>query len=464
MQKINYKYKTNTLLWLVIISILIIFHFQNPLNNDEAVVLEGALNILQGKEIYVNFFEFVSPGVFYLIAFVWQIFGVSYFAAKALAILSMLATLFGVYKISENISTKSINTLGPLIIVLASASWPITMYHNFNLLFMVWAILFLLRGLDLQKNKYFIASGLLTALSILFMQNKGILFMGSLGSFLLILAIKNKIYWQKMFLYGLTSLAPLALLFFKWSPLFLYEKLILFPLQHYLGLPNLSYNLIIIFSLWFLTIVILLIKEKNKKIYLLLYIQIILLINTLALPDFFHISLALFPSYSLLALSLNKISSKTFKQKMVFYTLLASGLMINLIPAMVWPKYYVPFENRQKNNIALDYIKKNCQDSEYIYAGPFLATLYFDNGFKNPTSFSWLITDHHTNEQFLLAREQLITNKPSCAVLDYAGALSFGYNLNNPVDNYIKDNYHQIKNFDRILIYKINDLPTPTTK
>ncbi|MFA6467139.1 MAG: glycosyltransferase family 39 protein [Patescibacteria group bacterium] len=458
MLKINYKYKTDTLLWLLIISFLIIFHFRHPLNDDEGVALEGALNIFNHRQIYQDFFEFVTPGVFYLLAWSWKIFGIHYFVAKILAILAVFMSAFGVYKISQNISKQKLNSIGALLLVLASALWPIIIYHTFNLVFMIWALWFLLKALDQPKYQYFIASGLLTGLAVLFMQNKGLLFMASLSSFLLILSIKNKNYFKNTIAYTLASLLTISILLIKWSPVFLYQNLILFPLQHYTGLPNISYSLLIISVLWIATIIFLLIRERNKKIYLLIYTQIILLLSTFSLPDIFHISLVLFPSYSLLALSLNKISSKTFNQKMIFYTLITSGIIINVMPAIVWPKYFTPFSDSSKNNIILDYIKKNCLASEYIYAGPFSSSLYFETKLKNPTSFSWLITNHHSAEQFSLAASDLAEHKPLCAVLDYSSVSKYNYNLDNPVDNYILANYHQEKSFDTILIYKINDL------
>lgn len=464
MLKINSKYRADTLLWLVIISFLIIFHFRHPLNDDEGVVLEGALNIFNTRKIYQDFFEFVTPGVFYLLAWSWKIFGIHYFVAKVLAILAVFMSALGIYKISQNIYPKSQNYIGPLLLVLVSASWPIIIYHTFNLVFMVWAVWFLLKSLDQPKYQYFIASGFMTALAILFMQNKGLLFMGALGSFLLILSIKNKSYFKNTAVYTLTALLALSILFIKWSPIFLYQNLILFPLQHYHSLPNISYLLLIIFLIWITTIIFLVIGERNKKIYLLFYVQLILLLSTLSLPDIFHLSLILFPSYSLLTLSLNKISLKNSPYKIIFYALITSGILINLMPAIVWPKYFTPFSDSRKNNIILDYIKKSCLASEYIYAGPFSSSLYFETRLKNATSFSWLITNHHSEEQFSLAAKQLAQNKPLCAILDYSSVSKYNYNLDNPVDNYIFEHYHQEKAFDTVLIYKINDLPAPTTK
>lgn len=454
------KLKIKNLLWLATISLFIIFHFNHSLDNDNGITLEGALNIFNQRLIYKDFFEFATPGVFYLISFTWKIFGVHYFIAKGLAIFALFMSAVGIYKISQNISNQKLNALGPLILVLSSATWPIITGHTFNLVLMIWAVFFILKSLDTDKYRYLIISGLLSGLSVLFMQNKGLLLMGAIGSFLLFLAIKNKAYLKQSVCYCFSAVLPILLLFIKWSPLFLYQQLIIFPLQHYFGLPNLSYSLLITIIFWILTIFTLFTKTKNKKIYLLIYVQLILILNVIALPDTFHINLSLFPSYALLALSFAKINSKLLYQKIIFYCLLLIGVIIIIRPVFYWHKYFGLFLDASKNNSALDYIKNNCSNSQYIYAGPFLSAVYFETRLQNPTAFAWLITNHHDPEQFSLAAKQIAENQPLCAVLDYTLVKKYNYSQNNPVDNYIFTNYHLDHIFGNTLIYKLNVLPS----
>jgi hypothetical protein len=457
MTKIDLKLKINDLLWLVTIGLLITFHFNHPLDNDNGLTLEGALNIFNQREIYKDFFEFAAPGVFYLIAFAWKIFGLHYFIAKGLAILGLFMSALGIYKISQNIANHKLNAIGPLIFVLSSAIWPIITAHVFNLAFMIWASFFLLRGLDTKKYPYFILSGLFCGLSTIFMQSKGVLLMGAIGSFLFILSLKDKHYFKQIAWFCVSAIFPILILFIKWTPLFLYQQLVEFPLHHYFGLPNLTYSLLITISLWILTIILLLAKTKNTKIYLLIYIQILLLLSTITLPDDFHINLTLFPSIALIAIIFYKISSKSSYQKIIFNFIIIFGLVIVVKPAFYWHQNFKPFINSSKNNIVLNYIKDNCGNSQYIYAGPFLSTIYFETRLQNATSFAWLITNHHSPEQFATASKQLAENKPLCAVLNYSLVKKYNYDQNNSVDNYIFKNYHLIDNFGNTQIYILND-------
>ena len=104
----------------------------------------------------------------------------------------------------------------------------------------------------------------------------------------------------------------------------------------------------------------------------------------------------------------------------------------------------------------LAYIENQCQDSPYLYAGPFLPGLYFETRKLNPTPYPFLITNQHTFEQFNNARNVLITHTPSCAVLNYGIVQKFNYNYNNPVDNFILENYTLVMQEGNNLIYRIN--------
>ena len=114
MLKLN-ELKIETGLWIALALIAVIFHANHPLDSDEGVILEGAWNIINNKELYVDFHSFIPPGSYYLIYFTWLVFGVSYFAAKAAAILLLILSAFGVYKISELIEKTKLNFVSPYL-------------------------------------------------------------------------------------------------------------------------------------------------------------------------------------------------------------------------------------------------------------------------------------------------------------------------------------------------------------
>lgn len=49
------------------------------------------------------------------------------------------------------------------------------------------------------------------------------------------------------------------------------------------------------------------------------------------------------------------------------------------------------------------------------------------------------------------------TKRPSCVILNYKIVEKYKYNIDNPVDNLIRQNYHQIFgiNYKNFIIYKI---------
>ena len=57
---------------------------------DEGVLLEGSDRLLHGDKIYTDFFEFLPPGGFIIVAGWFRIIGISLFSARLLAILTIV--------------------------------------------------------------------------------------------------------------------------------------------------------------------------------------------------------------------------------------------------------------------------------------------------------------------------------------------------------------------------------------
>lgn len=185
-------FKIEYLWWVGLFFASVFFHANHPLNSDEGVILNGAWNLINNRQLYIDFFEFIPPASFYLIFWLWKIFGVSYFIAKFFAIIIVFLSSIGIYKISQEISKNKLNYFLPLLFIVSSVYWPIINHNTFNILFIIWAVYFFLKGLSDYSSKNFLISGLLTGLSILFLQQKGIILLFSLSSFLIILLFKEK--------------------------------------------------------------------------------------------------------------------------------------------------------------------------------------------------------------------------------------------------------------------------------
>ena len=227
----------------------------------------------------------------------------------------------------------------------------------------------------------------------------------------------------------------------------LYDNLIAFPLNHYMSINQLPLYLFGFFGAVLLILIIKYWKNKNIKIWLLLFIQFALLLTTIPRPDFYHLSLIIFPIYILLILAprtdtLSRYTHTGLIIIVVFVVILPS--LMNLAPPFSSIKYTAWWPK----------IEKHCQDSPYLYAGPFMPGLYFETRQLNPGPFYTLFTELNAQEDFIVTKDALEKYQPACAILNYQIVSKFEYNQNNPLDNYIKNNYQLIYKDDQTFIYK----------
>ncbi len=440
--------------WLGLFSLLSFVHCKHDLNSDEGVILEGAWNLINNKELYINFFEFVTPGSFYLIFLAWKILGVHYFIAKLLAILFIFLSSVGLYKISGLITKNKLSYLVPVIFIVSSFHWPIINHNIFSLFFIIWTIYFFTKGLMDYSAKNFIASGLLTSISILFLQHKGIIILFALSLFLIILCLKEKkqILLKLNICYVFFSLLPLIPLFIKWPAQTLYENLIIFPLSNYLEVNKIPLYLFFFFCAFLSMVIWRLRKEKYRAIWLLIFIQCFLLLSALQRPDLQHITLILFPIYCLLPLVYERIKILNKKLRHLNYLIICIVFSLIIYTSLIHIICFTPMYSVKNSEIIL-FINKNCP-GPYIYAGPYQPELYFETRKLNPTPYFALITSHQTQEQFIEAKNCLEKHQPECAVLNYKMVAKFNHNNNNPVDNYIKNNYQLVFQAKNKLVYK----------
>ena len=442
----------NKVFFLALFAITFFLHRYHFLNSDEGVVLANAWGLFNGKELYSDMFDFVAPASSYTVFWLWKIFGPHYFVAKTFAILVLFFSATGIYKISRLFAQNKYSILAPLIFILSSALGPLINHNVFNLFFLIWCIYFILKGLSNNSPNDFIISGLLGGISLLFLQHKGLVLLFSIVTFLFFLFIKkrNREILENVFYFLICSLLPILILIIIWPINTLYHNLIIFPLFHYYEGDKPPPGLLILFLSVLALLTVVFRNEKNRNIWLILYVQFFLLLSTIPLADYYHILLILFPIYALLPLMFSKIRSKyTPFGKHLLYAIIFCILLISIVPTAI--NLFVL--QKPNYNDLISFIEQNCQESQYLYAGPFIPGLYFETKKINPTPFSYLITKQHTKEQFKQAHDYLSKIRPGCAVLNYEIVEKFNYDKNNPVDNFIENNYKQIGEFGNCIIY-----------
>jgi hypothetical protein len=455
------KVLTQWIFWLGLSALLIFIHGKHLLNSDEGYVLEGAWELLNGRVIYIDSGQMVAPGSFYLISWAWQIFGTSYYVAKIMGIASILLTSVAIYCISRLLANKDnlFSFVAPLVYCLASASWATISYHTFNIAFLAWATFFFLKALSNKSWCNLAISGILTGLSILILQHKGIaFFLAALFFFLISYDQKNKYFWIKSSaIYVLFSLIPLAILF-NWPIPIIINSLLFFPIVKYIK-GNLTSFTPLIFSAWLVTLYFLKLQhDLTKQFKFLFIVQIALLATALQRTDVAHTMIVMFPVLSMTSIVYEKMLSFPMS-KLTRYAYIASTTIAITIPTSLaifslieTPLFYDAVNADAKP--LMQYVKSNCPT---FYAGPFLPGLYFEARSDNPIFYSALITSMNTEQQFMRASIDLQKRKPNCAITYYLMVEKFNYDLNNPIDKFIQNNYLIGYEWHGVKVYRLNN-------
>ncbi len=450
----NFKY-LKILYWFSLLALSFFSHSQNLLDSDEGIILEGAWNMINGKELYKDFFEFVTPGSFYFIYLIWKIFYPSYWIAKIASLFLFWGTSFFIFKISNEIKKSFYNYLPPLIFVISSFCWPIINHNAYNLFFLTFSSFVFIKGLRTNNKINFIASGFLASLSIMFLQQKGLALTGTMTIYLLLLFFyeKNKQRLKQIFWFLSFCFLPLTLLFLKWPTQLLYENLINFALQNYIEVNKTPYGIFIFFLILNILIAIILKKQKNKKIYFLLLLQFGLLLTTLARPDRYHVLLIIFPIYSLLPILLEKIITIKSWVKYLYLTFIVITIFLIVYPFLLFIYFNPPSSTKEKTLEITKFIKENCPEKNDLFAAPFIPGLYFETRKLNFTPYYLLMTGLQNEEIFNEVKNLIEINQPQCIVMNYQIVEKFNYSKDNPVDKYITENYQLQTKIQNDLIF-----------
>lgn len=445
------KNKVNISTFFFLLALSFISFLFSKTNLDERVILSGAWHLLNGRVLYIDFFEKIAPGSFYLIYWVFKIFGAKYSIAKIVSIIMLATASFTIYK-SSQIVTKSKLSLIPAIIFILSLSFLPIINHNFySIVFIIISVYFFLLYNKTKGNYSIFIAGLFSGLAIVFLQHKGLIFWGGVGLILLfnLIKLKTKKSFQNLLYFSAGSIIPIIPILIKWPLKTLYSNLFLSPLSGYIEVNKMPYYLFFAFLIITFYFAIALWSKKDIIIKNLLFLQLLLILSCFALPDFYHLALISFP---ILILSPNLILERPLKINwtiiIIIYLLLCSVFIKSFIDKSLF------FYTNNLIETLSPIIEQNCS-GKYIYSGPF-APLYLDFKKINATPFSVLLETEFSPVQFDEALESFKTNSPNCAILLYYDNITkhFGHTGNNVLENYIRESYQPIFTKDFITIYK----------
>lgn len=430
-------------------AMLLVLHARNVLDSDEGVILNGAWNLLHGRALYTDFFEFVAPGSFYLVLAAWKVFGSSYWVAKGVGLAAIALAAVGVDRIARQLSAGRPSAAGPalslapvLLFCLFTGYLPTINHNALHLPFAIWSTFLAIRAVQQMSWRHCAAAGFVCGVGAWFLQHRSALMAAAtLGVLLLLVWRQRGAGWARCCAaYAIGAVAPVAAMAVFWDPALLFEHLIAFPATRYREVNRLDPTLIACAASFALGAAWLLRRELDPAVGLLLALVGAGLLTALQRPDLSHVTSALWPLLCLLP-RLAGIPAPTPLPRL-WRTWLAAGLAALPLPLLLTmaanPSLYLSDWSRHP---ALQYVRDHCPGPASLYAGPFAPGLYFETGTLNPTRYSVLLPNFNSQAQFLEALRDLQRTRPRCAITNYAMVAKFSHTRDNPVDAFLETNY-----------------------
>lgn len=170
---------------------------------NEGYIYYGAAKILEGSMIYRDYFTPYTPGLFYLTAFFFKLFGLSIAVGRSLTIFASALTAVVVFYLARRIlsvpfaisasvlyvvwAAFSIPFLGVTVMDLLKT--PIVYKHMsvtyFSTSFALVGLLFMFKYLERKTVRWLCLSGVFIGVALLFKQNTGIFALGAFSLFFL---------------------------------------------------------------------------------------------------------------------------------------------------------------------------------------------------------------------------------------------------------------------------------------
>jgi 4-amino-4-deoxy-L-arabinose transferase-like glycosyltransferase len=146
--------------------------------SDEGYLLQQALDLLDGRVIYRDMDSFVTPGVWFLLAGTFALFGASIFVSRVLMVLAAVGLTLVVFRIVRRLAGEPSGLAAvacTLVFFLwAFPAWTFAFYSPIAVLLALWGLERLLAFDESEQPRDLLLVGLLFGLSICFKQNYGV--------------------------------------------------------------------------------------------------------------------------------------------------------------------------------------------------------------------------------------------------------------------------------------------------
>jgi 4-amino-4-deoxy-L-arabinose transferase-like glycosyltransferase len=146
--------------------------------SDEGYLLQQALDLLGGRVIYRDMDSFVTPGIWFLLAGTFALFGASIFASRVLMVLAGVGLTLVVFRIVRRLAGERHGLAAVactlVLFIWAFPAWTFSFYSPISVLLALWGLERLLAFDDSRRPRDLLWVGLLFGLSICFKQNYGV--------------------------------------------------------------------------------------------------------------------------------------------------------------------------------------------------------------------------------------------------------------------------------------------------
>lgn len=434
---------------------------------DEGYYAHIADRIVQGQIPYKDFFLQFSPGYFYLLAFLYKVFGEQIIVGRLLTLFISLLILFFNLKIADKFLPK---THQKILVSLITISFGFPLINNpgilawISVLSSLILVYLFIRWFDDQNSvRSLTLIGISLALILFIKQNLGIYFFVITNIFLLVSA-KNKLrtllivnlsfisltlIWFSYFFVIQGGLDQL-LEFLSFSKKYLSIYSLSYPSLRFLLGPTgflklLPYYLPIVFLIFVLKSF----KKINKSVLFLCIVSLTGFFGTvIPTSDLLHV----YPFYGVVLISILVITcGEKFRRLWLFVVFLSiiSGFYLTLFREYYryQPPYYLQntklslprtkgmyIDEPMSKNLAdlYNFINSNTSKNDYIFSYPFSPMLYFVLERNNPSRFSIYYPGYLTSNQEKDVIRQLETKNVKYIVT------SSEYRFNTELSKYIQ--------------------------
>ena len=166
---------------------------------DEGTLVYGAQRVAEGAVPYRDFFEVMGPGSFYWLGFFFKIFGISWLAARTSLMITGVGTVLTVYWLARRLRSGAAVLPAILMLAITIPLWPATNHHWDSNLFALLSFAAFVYWLEHPKRWILIAAAVLTAITTMFLQQKGVLLF--LAYLLIVFVLHHKQKWLSSAMY-----------------------------------------------------------------------------------------------------------------------------------------------------------------------------------------------------------------------------------------------------------------------